>query len=55
MKRLDWIILAYWLAEDHVKEKVRGDDIDLELHTEALAEQSCEQRHRLVRSNHETT
>lgn len=37
MKRLDLIIEAIRLAEYHVKAKGWGDDVDLELYTEALA------------------
>ena len=37
MKRLDLITEAIRLAEYHVKAKGWGDDIDLELYTEALA------------------
>ena len=37
MNRLDLIIEAIRLAEYHVKAKSWGDDIDLELYTEALA------------------
>lgn len=37
MNRLDLIIEAIRLAEYHVKAKGWGDDIDLELYTEALA------------------
>ncbi len=37
MNRLDLIIEAIRLAEYHVKAKGWGDDVDLELYTEAIA------------------
>ena len=37
MNKIDLIIEAIRLAEYHVKAKGWGDDIDLELYTEALA------------------